>query len=183
MVVVFILSQADKTAPAPGFIALEYATEHATLKGYMGTVSTHLADKAAIEAFSVSDITADADVAVAVSDNVFGTSSPYNKAAVIPARTVDAAVDDEVANGCILDAIERGHRFVDVILRTAVCNRQRVSTTVEDASEGEFVMIVRNEGAVDVGSHGHRLAGIQFFHDARAFSGYAGSYDKILSPF
>ena len=158
IVIVLILSPTDEAAPVGGFVTQQFARERTALKGHFAIVVDETGDEAGIGAVAVS-VAVDADAADNVLDEVPRASGFVGEAGIELFGTVDAAVDDEVPNGCILDAIERSIRLVAVLIRAAEGECQRMSATVEGAPEGMAIAARHGRGR-HIGGHGHRLAGI-----------------------
>ena len=66
---------------------------------------------------------------------VVATRSPNGYAAVVLCQAVDAAGNNEVLDGSIIEAIERSTWLVEVVVSTAESDGQRMSVAVEDAFE------------------------------------------------
>ena len=110
-----IFPPADEPAPAVCICTQQLARESTTIKVNISFVGVEVAYEPAVSAITFNRAV-DADTADTVLDVIVAASSCDCKAAVVLCRAVDAAINDEVLDGDIVEAIEWCTRLVAILL-------------------------------------------------------------------
>ena len=131
-------SPTDEAAPVGCICSFQFTRKGAAIKIDIPAIGVEDADETAVGAVTF-PVAVDAYAADAVLDVIVVTLGFNRNAAVVLCRAVDAAVNDEVLDGGIIDEIERGTFLVEIAFRTAKGECQRIAAAVEDATEGMVV--------------------------------------------